>query len=147
MVVNTDTTVYMHNSGLNTPPCPGPASLTTSRPSDVKKDKDELTDVRLPLKVIPSRYDVTIKPDIYTGNTNTFVFSGNVSIMINCKQPTDVITLHIHDLEIDEIQLLNKTTTEAIPTVRDWSEDKKRQFLKVPSLRVNCLRSLYYFIQ
>lgn len=53
---------------------------------------------RLPGSLVPEHYDLFIWPYI----AEPFNFTGRVSIRIKCREPTDNITLHALDLEIDE---------------------------------------------
>jgi aminopeptidase N len=112
-------------TGVSEPPCSGVGPpLTTTLPTDPTTP----TDVRLPLMVMPIHYDLMLKPDIYTGNSDTFSFSGDVSITITCMKATDVITLHINKLDIAQSDV---TLAESGPNVNSWTEDKDRQFMKV----------------
>ena len=90
------------------------------------------TDVRLPLNVIPVHYELMLRPDIYTGDNTTFSFSGDVTITITCMKATDVITLHINKLEIQQSDVtLSGMGGSTAPSVTRWSNDTSRQFMKV----------------
>ena len=51
---------------------------------------------RLPRNVVPSRYELTLEPDLETAS-----FSGEVSIQVEVKEPVDQIVLNAKELEID----------------------------------------------
>ena len=53
-------------------------------------------DVRLTKDVVPTRYEMTLKPDL-----EKFVFEGIETIHLELKKPTKAITLHSIELEID----------------------------------------------
>ncbi|HEU4866690.1 MAG TPA: M1 family metallopeptidase [Actinomycetota bacterium] len=55
---------------------------------------------RLPRNVVPSRYELTLEPDLATAT-----FSGEVSIQVDVKEPVDQIVLNAKELEIDEAWL------------------------------------------
>lgn len=61
-----------------------------------------------------------------------FTFDGKVAIWMECKEPTQVITLHIYKLTIDNdtIELRNAEGLPA-PHWTHWEEDKDRQFFKL----------------
>ena len=42
-----------------------------------------VVDVRIPLDVYPLHYNLELKPDIYTGNPDTFRFDGRVEILLD----------------------------------------------------------------
>ena len=89
-------------------------------------------DVRLPLKVTPLHYDLELTPDIYTGDPDTFTFSGHVRIRVLCLESTNLITLHSNKLEIDgTVELLDQGPSQNVPMVDGIEKDEERQFLLI----------------
>lgn len=83
-------------------------SNSTHRFEDINP-LEEIVDYRLPTRVVPSNYDLTITP--YFEGDKQFTFDGVVRITVRTSQP-DVreIILHVHDLSIRENM---NTLTEA----------------------------------
>ncbi|MET1001505.1 MAG: M1 family aminopeptidase [Acidimicrobiia bacterium] len=52
--------------------------------------------MRLSRTVLPTRYDLTIAPDLAAGR-----FEGSVHIAVEVTEPTDTIVLHAHELEVE----------------------------------------------
>lgn len=88
-----------------------------------------LRDVRLPRSNIPTLYDITLKPDIYSGHPEQFKFTGHITISFNCTEATTNITMHKNKLTVSEIKVTNQMTSGSAPGVVRQSEDKDRQFL------------------
>ncbi|HYN98045.1 MAG TPA: M1 family metallopeptidase, partial [Actinomycetota bacterium] len=64
---------------------------------------------RLPRNVVPSRYELTLEPDLQAAR-----FLGEVSIQVDVREPLDEILLNAKELEIDEVWLeRNGTRLEA----------------------------------
>jgi puromycin-sensitive aminopeptidase len=59
--------------------------------------------VRLTKTVLPTRYEINLKPDL-----ETFVFDGETTIHLTFKKPTKTITLHAIELTIDEVAIMSK---------------------------------------
>ena len=55
---------------------------------------------RLPRTVIPSRYELTLEPDL-----DAATFSGNVAVSVEVKEPVAEVVLNALELEIDEAWL------------------------------------------
>lgn len=73
----------------------------------------EIIDYRLPTRVVPSNYDLTITP--YFDGDKQFTFDGVVRITIRTSQPNvNEIVVHAHDLTIREN--LNSLTEAKDPT-------------------------------
>lgn len=66
------------------------------------KAKDRLTDIRLPLHLVPISYDLTIQPNMYSGDSENFTFDGHVKIYMDAKQSGSNVTLHTNKLLIHE---------------------------------------------
>ena len=57
--------------------------------------------VRLSPDVVPSKYEVHIRPDL-----EAFVFEGDETIYLTFKKPLRTITLHSKDLEIESVEVI-----------------------------------------
>ncbi|CAN5182910.1 M1 family metallopeptidase [soil metagenome] len=65
---------------------------------------------RLPRAVVPSRYELTLEPDL-----DAATFSGSQSVTVDVTEPVDEVILNAQDLDIDEVWLeaANGTRIEA----------------------------------
>lgn len=90
-------------------------------------------DVRIPPDLVPTYYNLELKPDIYSGDPDQFRHEGSVEIFLNCTKSTSVIIVHINDLTIDRssIRVVSLTSGQSAPRLRHTEEDKARQFYKV----------------
>ncbi len=52
---------------------------------------------RLPRTVIPSRYELTLRPDL-----DAATFSGSIHVALTVQEATDTVVLNAIELEIDE---------------------------------------------
>ncbi len=90
-------------------------------------------DVRIPLDVYPLHYNLELRPDIYTGNPDTFRFDGRVEILLNCRVSTDVISVHSSKLNISTnsitLETSSRDTTEQRIMQVTW--DMERQFVVI----------------
>ncbi|XP_052123290.1 aminopeptidase N-like, partial [Frankliniella occidentalis] len=88
--------------------------------------KDKI-DVRLPRSVRPVSYEISLLPFI-KGN---FSFRGEVAIILNVTEATNNVTLHAHELAVDEssvaLTLQDVDASTGVPLGRQ-SRDPKRQF-------------------
>ncbi len=73
----------------------------------IKKIKKKSTKIRLDKHVIPSHYEITLKPDILAGT-----FSGNEIISITTKKAVNKVTLHSKDINIITVECLYKNTKQ-----------------------------------
>lgn len=73
---------------------------TTGRPQTTLTPPKKYP-LRLPETLTPILYTVSIKPDFYSGNESEFMFYGHSSVLVNCKQNTDEIFMHVVDLHIE----------------------------------------------
>ena len=85
-------TTSMGVSGTGRDPNPGPTSL-----GNVTHEYDPY---RLPRTVVPSRYELTIEPDLETAT-----FAGFESVAVDVHETVDEIVLNALELEIDEAWL------------------------------------------
>lgn len=67
-----------------------------------KPKYENITNFRLPLNIIPERYYLSIQPYLMPENLK---FDGNVEIILECREQTNVIILHIHNLSIAEKEI------------------------------------------
>lgn len=100
-------------------------SLITSTPSSTPPPVS--VDFRLPNDVIPLEYDVTIKPNMFNGNPDSFFFGGNVKIKIECKTPTNKVILHGNMLTISNVKFGAIADSKRTLPVPEF--DPQRQFL------------------
>lgn len=105
-----------------------------------KEVKKELPYVRLPRSIIPEHYDVELQPYIIPDN---FTFDGKVRILIKVLEPTNNVTLHIHNMKVDaeSVKLTEVQSGEAIDFVT--SEDTEKQFY-ILHLRSNLMKDAQY---
>ncbi|KAK5575731.1 hypothetical protein RB653_006865 [Dictyostelium firmibasis] len=73
---------------------------------DHKHLVDKVDRLVLPNNVVPSKYDLHLRP-----NLKDFVFSGKVDITINIVKPTKTIIIHSIDIEIQSVKILNQQAT------------------------------------
>ena len=59
-------------------------------------------DIRLPTTVLPSHYEVTLRPDIYDKEPEDFIHTGSVIVNVTAKEATNVITMHTRSLTIEQ---------------------------------------------
>lgn len=68
-----------------------------------KARKNTERDVRLTTDVVPTRYKISLKPDL-----KAFTFEGTETIHITLKKPTTRITLHSKELKIESAAIVEK---------------------------------------
>ena len=78
---------------------------------------------RLPTNVLPINYELKLQPQI---GPDEFHFNGNVSILLNAREATDVIQLNAYQLEIPDQQVVVRHKNG---TVKVSSMEMKDQFL------------------
>ncbi|CAC5411232.1 ANPEP [Mytilus coruscus] len=69
---------------------------------DENLQDDQGSDYRLSRSVIPSAYSIELFPDLYSGDSSKFIFTGSVTIQITCTENTSNFTLNSRQLEIDQ---------------------------------------------
>jgi aminopeptidase N len=62
--------------------------------------------------LIPTYYELWLKPDIYTHEGPPFAINGRVEITVHCLNRTDMVVLHAKDLKIDTITLFDQADME-----------------------------------
>lgn len=127
-------------------------SFDQAKSSPVKKTARN-EDLRLPRTILPRLYQVTLLPILIEGN---FTTEGSVSILVDCVQSTNNITLHIADITFSpadvtvkkflkkvhsyimitgkiliEMKQVTDISTNQLVGITNVSEDKVRQFLVV----------------
>jgi puromycin-sensitive aminopeptidase len=80
---------------------------------------------RLPRTVVPSRYDLTLSPDLESAK-----FSGEEVISVEVLQPTDTIFLNALEIEIQEATFASGSTTQIAEVELD--PDTQRANLRFP---------------
>ncbi|XP_060073379.1 aminopeptidase Ey-like [Ylistrum balloti] len=89
-----------------------------------------ITDTRLPTSVKPLHYELNLRPEMYNDKPETFTFNGTVAIKVECKSPTDNITLHIATQNLTTTPTVEASdNTEVSPVVLHTTRDVTRQFL------------------
>lgn len=106
-----------------------------------KEVKKELPYVRLPRSIIPEHYDVELQPYIIPDN---FTFDGKVRILIKVLEPTDNVTLHIHNMTVDpdSVKLTEAQSGDAVE-IASTSEDTEKQFY-ILHLKANLMKDTQY---
>lgn len=131
VLVATGITVYSLTGCPSSPsaePGGGGGGGHPAAPGDAAKDK---VDVRLPRSVRPVAYDIRLLPLI----KGDFTFTGEVAITINVTETTNNLTLHAHELTVDERSVTltrqdgvgDNATSTGMPVGRQ-SKDALRQF-------------------
>ena len=64
--------------------------------------KQRVKDVRLPLHLIPTTYDLTLKPNMYLDDPKSFTFDGYIKIHMDAKFAGSNVTVHTNKLTIDD---------------------------------------------
>ena len=105
------------------------SKVTSSSSKKHKRPKN----VRLPRSVIPTFYDIEIKPDIYGDVPENFKFYGSIQIHIRCETNTTSITLHKNKLRVNQssIAVYHYGDVGRTSLFNRYSEDTDRQFMIV----------------
>ena len=116
--------------GLSGPQCKDASALI---PTTTAAPKTLPTDVRLPPELVPTYYNLELKPDIYGNDPDQFRFEGYVEIFLNCTASTSVIVVHVTNLTIikTSIKVESLSADHTAPRWRRTEEDEVRQFYKV----------------
>lgn len=89
----------------------------------------EKVDVRLPKTLVPVGYLVQIRPDIYTGNPETFGFNGTASVKFEVLEATNTIILHARSLVIDDADwVLMDSNMNPLSIIQSVQYDEMREF-------------------
>ncbi|KAJ8889375.1 hypothetical protein PR048_008874 [Dryococelus australis] len=86
-------------------------------------------DYRLPTNIVPEYYYIVLKPNLDDGS---FQFEGRVNITFRVNSNTDRITLHAHDLDIEEdtISVGVDVSAVTVDAVRQFYDIKLQQELQ-----------------
>ena len=84
-------------------------------------------------KIFPSKYNISIQPDI-----EKMSFQGTVSVNINILEPTEEITLHSVDLSLISVELHISTNEVLAPTVIMPNKAKETVTLKFENSLPKC---------
>ena len=84
-------------------------------------------DYRLPRTVIPSRYELTLEPDL-----GTSTFAGFESVAVEVREPIDEVVLNAIELDIDEAWL-EDPTGERVDAAVTLDEERERAHLALAS--------------
>jgi hypothetical protein len=85
-------------------------------------------DTRLPRSVLPDLYTLELFPDLYQADPANFTFSGNLTILVNCTENANNITLHSNKITIDKNSVTVSSTTRAGNLFKSLSRDEELQF-------------------
>jgi hypothetical protein len=100
------------------------------------KSASTTRDVRLPLNLYPTLYDVELQPQMYSGNPKEFFFNGSVRIEMMCMHSTHEIVLHTNKLNITESSIvIQPLGTSEAPMSPDVEYDTVNQFLILKTSR------------
>lgn len=81
--------------------------------------------LRLPKSSFPLTYDISLTTSVHTGLR---AFTGVVRIEIEIKEPTNVITLHNRELQVQSVFMKGEDEVDIATTI---SEDKPKEFLMI----------------
>ncbi|XP_038058558.1 uncharacterized protein LOC119729837 [Patiria miniata] len=120
----------------------------------VVRQKAEDWKGRLPLDVIPKRYNVLLQPFITTDDAQdslmgrNFTFDGLVTIKVECNKPTKTITLHTLELTLHEPPKVTslRDGVDAKDLFESYEFDKEYDFLVI-TLKESLMRGQDYEIK
>lgn len=99
-----------------------PACLAFGGDSHEEASRSEIeTGVRLPLSVLPERYDLYFEPDFDKGD-----FEGNETILVDVKAPTSTITLNAHGLSVYDASISPKGSKGGFIKAEIVKQDEKQ---------------------
>lgn len=108
----------------------------------------EKINFRLPKDLIPTGYDLTIKP--YIGENaawtadKVWTFEGNIVMHFTCDQPTNKLIFHSLNLDLDTANMrLESPTDNTISVDRTVQYDSVRDFVIV-TMNKQCQKSAEY---
>lgn len=90
--------------------------------------------MRLPTALLPVHYKVELEPQMFSSDPESFTFRGSVDILLECKEATNNITLHIKQLElvntsISLVPAAGGETSTAAPMIVGYQLDSIREFV------------------
>ncbi|XP_070178504.1 uncharacterized protein [Littorina saxatilis] len=114
------------------PPVTMTTGTTTTAPSTTAAPSYPRDQYRLPTNVIPNHYTLRLQPHIYGSDPSAFYFEGSVTIDVTCKQTTDVITLHVDRLAIEEKDVSVEVASSRVSVnIRNISYEKEPHFYHI----------------
>ena len=104
-------------------------------------------DVRLPIDITPTLYDLTIKPYIGASfGDKSFTFEGSMKIHFTCTKPTNKIIFHLKDLNFkNETIKLSSSNDSTLSIVLPWANDFQREFF-IANFSRNCSQGVSYIL-
>ncbi|XP_072021037.1 aminopeptidase N-like isoform X2 [Amphiura filiformis] len=111
--------------------------IPTRKPTIIPAATEEPWMGRLPLNVRPLRYDLTLTPylypeDVFNGpGRRRFTFDGAVNIRVRCEEVTNVITLHMNNITVYDLQVTSMSDPHANNLVRNSTLDAYYEFLHI----------------
>lgn len=109
-----------------------PCNLPTE-PTPVPTDPTVIN-YRLPQTLVPSHYDIDIRPHFYDINPDNFWFEGNVSIHLECVEATSYIYVHTLSMTVDRVLVYGVDNDESI-IVRQTDYDEVTHFFRITLAR------------
>eukprot|EP00088_Acartia_fossae_P031208 TRINITY_DN3213_c0_g1_i1.p1 TRINITY_DN3213_c0_g1~~TRINITY_DN3213_c0_g1_i1.p1 ORF type:complete len:964 (+),score=231.16 TRINITY_DN3213_c0_g1_i1:49-2940(+) len=101
-------------------------SAASSSSDGSSKKKDKVTDVRLPLHLVPEQYNLRLVPFIIPDN---FTIKGDVEIVMLCEESGGQnITVHSADIEIENKTVIVQDQDNNIIPISRYSYDHAREF-------------------
>ena len=97
------------------------------------RDNDE-HDYRLPRALVPTHYDLQLRPDFYGANATQHNHRGRVRIYLTCRRTTDRLVLHAVGLDVNAertlFQEIHADDARVNKTIAlRWQADAERHFL------------------
>uniref|UniRef100_A0A452TQV4 Aminopeptidase n=1 Tax=Ursus maritimus TaxID=29073 RepID=A0A452TQV4_URSMA len=89
------------NTGSSTESPTATATTTAATTLDQSKPWNRY---RLPKTLIPSSYNVTLRPNLTPNSEGLYIFSGNSTVRFRCNESTNVIIIHSKSLNYTNIE-------------------------------------------
>lgn len=110
-----------------------------------QETKEKMDVFHLPNNTEPISYKLHIMP-IMNPEKNDFSFSGNVTIKIKVKSPTDELTLNADDLQITKIDVLDESESKTVEVLSHYFVVKNEQ-LKIKFNKPGLIADRVYDVQ
>ncbi|XP_071139480.1 aminopeptidase N-like isoform X4 [Mytilus edulis] len=114
-------------------PSPSSSLLATTTVAQQTTTPGSTRNVRLPLNLYPTLYDVELQPYMYEGDAKDFYFTGKVTIEMQCIKSTNEIVLHSNKLNISEQSIKVMQMGSGSQISHSVEFDKVNQFLILKS--------------
>ncbi|XP_076080852.1 aminopeptidase N-like isoform X2 [Mytilus galloprovincialis] len=114
-------------------PSPSSSLLATTTVATQTTTPGSTRNVRLPLNLYPTLYDVELQPYMYEGDAKDFYFTGKVTIEMQCIKSTNEIVLHSNKLNISEQSIKVMQMGSGSQISHSVEFDKVNQFLILKS--------------